>query len=115
MFILGFHREMDEICALLGYYAAYGGNLLPMFRDNLSALSSMVKKSKKKRNFLTLESGLIGCSETSVANYHCTLRNIPEERISRPFRGGSPKLGGKERPGRNADPSPPSSAVVKNG
>ena len=24
-----------EICALLGYYAAYGGNPLPTFRDKL--------------------------------------------------------------------------------
>jgi len=28
-----------EICALLGYYAAYGGNSLPTFRDNLSVLT----------------------------------------------------------------------------
>jgi len=27
--------------------------------------------------------GLIGCPETSVVNYHYTLRNSPEERISR--------------------------------
>jgi len=34
--ISGFLREVDEICAFLGYYAAYSGNSLPTFRDNLS-------------------------------------------------------------------------------
>ena len=34
--ISGFRREADEICALVGYYAASGGNSLPTFRDNLS-------------------------------------------------------------------------------
>jgi hypothetical protein len=33
----GFSREVDEICAVLGYYAALCGNCLPTFRDNLSS------------------------------------------------------------------------------
>jgi hypothetical protein len=37
-----------EICALLGHYATNNRNSLPKFRDNLSVLSSAVKKSKKK-------------------------------------------------------------------
>jgi hypothetical protein len=37
-----------EFDALLGYYAAYSGNSLPIFRKSLSAQSSRVKKSKKK-------------------------------------------------------------------
>jgi hypothetical protein len=32
----------------LGYYAAYGGNFLTTFRDNLSIPSSGVKKSKRE-------------------------------------------------------------------
>jgi hypothetical protein len=32
--ISGFRREVDETCTLLGYFAAYGGNSLPTFRDN---------------------------------------------------------------------------------
>jgi hypothetical protein len=32
--ISGPSREGDEKCALVGYYAASGGNLLPTFRDN---------------------------------------------------------------------------------
>ena len=36
----GFRREVAENCALLGYYAASGGNSLPPFRDNLSVPSS---------------------------------------------------------------------------
>ena len=35
-------------CGCLGYYAAYGGNFLPTFRDNLSVPSSGVKKSKRE-------------------------------------------------------------------
>jgi len=34
-----------ENCALLGYDTASSGNSLPMFRDNLSPLSSKVKNS----------------------------------------------------------------------
>ena len=32
----GFRREVDENCALQGYYAASSGNSLPTFRDDLS-------------------------------------------------------------------------------
>ena len=44
---LGFRREVDENCVLLGYYAASSGNFLPTFRDNLSVPSSRVKNSTK--------------------------------------------------------------------
>jgi hypothetical protein len=39
--ILGFRLDVDEICALLGYYAASCGNCLPTFRDKVSVPSSM--------------------------------------------------------------------------
>jgi hypothetical protein len=42
--ISGFHRDVDEICALLGCYAASNGKSLPTFRDNVSVPSSRVKK-----------------------------------------------------------------------
>jgi hypothetical protein len=45
--ISGFRRDADEICAVLGYYAASSGNRLPTFRDNVLVPSSKV--------FLTLE------------------------------------------------------------
>ena len=35
--------------------------------------------------------GPIGCPETSLRNYRCTLRNNPEERRTRQLRGGSLK------------------------
>jgi hypothetical protein len=70
----GFRREIEEIGALLGYYAAYGDNSLPTFRDKLSVPYSRVKK--------TLEDGAIGFPETSVRNYRHTLRNISEKRRS---------------------------------
>ena len=69
--ILGFRREIDENCALLGHYTASSGNLLPTFRDKLSIPSSRVKKTVP-----------IGCPETSVINYHNSLCNDPEERSS---------------------------------
>jgi hypothetical protein len=47
--IPGFHRDVHEICALLGYYAASSGQRLPTFRDNVSVTFSRVEKSKKKR------------------------------------------------------------------
>jgi len=73
--ISGFWREVDGICALLGYYIAYNDNSLPMFGGNLSVSSSRVKKYKKI--------GQTGCPETSVKNYQYKLRNIPEKRRSR--------------------------------
>jgi hypothetical protein len=33
--ISGFFRDIDEICAFLGYYATSSGNPLPTFRDNV--------------------------------------------------------------------------------
>jgi len=43
--ISSFRRAVEEICALLGYHAAYSGNFLQTFRDNLSVPSSKVKIS----------------------------------------------------------------------
>jgi len=55
---------------------------VPTFRDNLSVPSSRDMKSKEpKKGFLTpLKMGPIGCNETSVRNYHSTLRYSVEER-----------------------------------
>ena len=41
--ISSFHRDVHEICPILGYYAAGSDNFLPTFRDNLSAPSSTVR------------------------------------------------------------------------
>ena len=70
-----------EICAHLPYYAAYSGNSLPTFRDNLSVPSLMFKKL----DFLILENG----TETSVRNYRYTQCNITEQRGYHPLRDGS--------------------------
>jgi hypothetical protein len=43
--ISGFHRSINEICALLGFYAAQNRSFLAAFRDNLSVPSSRVKQS----------------------------------------------------------------------
>jgi hypothetical protein len=36
-----FCRDVNEICPRLGCYAAYSGNFVPTFRDNLSVPSSL--------------------------------------------------------------------------
>jgi hypothetical protein len=41
--IAGFSRSVNEICALLGFYTAQNGSLLPTFRDNLSVPFTRVK------------------------------------------------------------------------
>jgi hypothetical protein len=41
--ISGFCRDVENICSLLGYYAASCGNCLPMFRDNVWVPSSRDK------------------------------------------------------------------------
>jgi hypothetical protein len=47
-----FRREVDGICALVGYYEACSDSSLPTFWNQLSVPSSGVEKSKK-----TLEGG----------------------------------------------------------
>jgi len=45
----GLHREVDENCALLGYYTVSSGNFLP-FRDNLlvqNYLSSLLNNQEE--------------------------------------------------------------------
>ena len=39
MLTAGFRREVDGNCALLGHYAASGGNFLQTFQDDLSVPS----------------------------------------------------------------------------
>jgi hypothetical protein len=65
--ISGFRRDVLDIGALLGYYAAWSGKSLPKFRDNLSAQPSRLLKTVPKR---------------LLRNYHYTLSNIPEEHRS---------------------------------
>jgi hypothetical protein len=57
--ISGFRRDVDEICALLGYYAASTGNPLPTFRDNVLVPTSRVKKSMKKNRVGSLKSRIV--------------------------------------------------------
>jgi hypothetical protein len=48
--ISGFHRDVNEICGLLGNYTASWGNYLPTFRDNVSVASSRVEISRRKES-----------------------------------------------------------------
>jgi hypothetical protein len=51
--ISGFRCYVDDICVLLGYYAAFSGSSAPTFWDNLSILNSRVNKSKKTLGDMT--------------------------------------------------------------
>jgi len=46
--ILGFRREVDKNCSLLGCYAASSGNSLPTFRNNISVPSLRIKNPRKE-------------------------------------------------------------------
>ena len=67
----GFRREVAMNCSPLGYYSAISGNSLRTFRENLLVPSSGCKGM-----------GPIGCSETSVRNYHYSLQDNPDGRSS---------------------------------
>jgi len=52
--IPGFQHKVDENRALLGYYAASGGNFLQMFQDNLLVPSSWIKNPRGPKRILDL-------------------------------------------------------------
>ena len=89
--ISNFYQDDVENCALLGYYAASSGNSLPTFRDNLPVHFSRVKNPGPLptiREELSVPSssnpskmGPTVCHESSVSNYHYSLRNKPEQHI----------------------------------
>jgi hypothetical protein len=47
--ISGFRHDADEIPHFLGYYAAYSGNYMPMFRDNQEDLDFCTLKVETYR------------------------------------------------------------------
>jgi hypothetical protein len=53
--MLTLYKVMHEICAVLRYYAAWNGNFVTMFRDNLSVPYSRVKQFCFYLDYLTLE------------------------------------------------------------
>ena len=57
--ISGFRRGVSETRVLLGYYAAYSGNSLPTFRDNLSVPTSSVRNPRILYPFPT-DDGILG-------------------------------------------------------
>ena len=52
----GFRRYADDLCTLLGYYAASSGSSVPTFRHNLSApIFKDQEVQEENVDFLTLE------------------------------------------------------------
>jgi hypothetical protein len=70
-----FRREVDEICVLLGYYAASSGNLLPTFRGNRSVPSSGVENRHVGKK---LSDSLSNNPEERIlwVNFKCPVRNL---------------------------------------
>jgi hypothetical protein len=94
------HKEQTstqyENCALLGFHAANSGNFLADISEIHVGPVFGGQESKKINNhfgFLTLETGRIGCSETSVWKYHSSVRSSSEERSSYVLRSGCLKSG----------------------
>ena len=94
------HSLRVENRALLGFYVASSGNFVPTFRDNLSVLFERSKPTGPKfrgqkfltPELLTPEDESYKLSETSVRNYHYSLRNDHDKSSSRLLRGGSLKF-----------------------
>ena len=74
--ISGLRHSVNEICAVLEFYAAQNGNLVPNFRDNLSVPYSRVKHSFWADS--PVKMGPISCSETSTHNYHSRVRKAAQ-------------------------------------
>jgi hypothetical protein len=55
--ISGFRREITENFALLGYYAASGGDFSRTFRDNLLVPTSGFKNPDNKKGLLSTDYG----------------------------------------------------------
>jgi hypothetical protein len=75
--ISGFHREVDENCALLGYYRASGGNSLPTFQNNLKCRQGITST----RCIMTQQSAVLTLMYSQVsasfpaATEHISVRN----------------------------------------
>jgi hypothetical protein len=67
------NTKVDEICGLLGYYAASNGNPIPTFPYNVSVPFSRAK------DFLTLEDGPDTLSRNVGKGLPSSLRNTAEE------------------------------------
>jgi hypothetical protein len=61
LMISGFRRDVDETCALLGYYAASCGNCLLTFRENVSVPSSRVKSPRRPQVPFTIHPPIRRC------------------------------------------------------
>jgi BMFP domain-containing protein YqiC len=77
--ISGCRRDVDEICALLGYYAVSSGISVPTFRDNLSALSSRVLTLEDRAD-RTATQGSVICQKSSALTFRDNL-SVPSSRV----------------------------------
>ena len=59
------------------------------YRSHLPRAKKAKKERRESRITWPLEMGLISCPETSVSNYHYTLRNIPEDLSSSSYHQSS--------------------------
>jgi hypothetical protein len=77
-------KSSREICALLRCYAGQSGNSLLTFQDNLSILSSRIKKSKRQnRAGLKLTDNILGPVHHMIVN----IRKAFQKLVLFPFSG----------------------------
>jgi hypothetical protein len=59
--ILGFHRDVNEICAVMGCYAASCGNCLPKFRGHrIGPIFTGQESEKERKPAYNVDSGKYG-------------------------------------------------------
>jgi hypothetical protein len=84
---LGFRREVDENCTLLGYYTASSGNFLLTVRDNLSVPSYYAASSGNflltVRDNLSVPSYYTASSGNSFPSFRDNL-SVPSSRVKDP-------------------------------
>ena len=78
----GFRGELGEIFGLFGYYAGFTAISYRRFRTTYRSHLQGSRSARRIIIWLLNSWRLIGCPQTSVRNYHCTLHNMPEEHKS---------------------------------
>jgi hypothetical protein len=67
--ISDFRREVDEICALLGNYAEYSGNILPTFRDRITTIGCVISQKNIDINSRVVDCEILCRGQVSYAFY----------------------------------------------
>lgn len=75
LWYVAFHRIVDKVLTLLGYFIGFIGNLLETLQDNISLVTSSTVKQCK--NAWRLEGRMIHCPEMLPNKVPTMARNMP--------------------------------------